>query len=167
MCRCIIGIAVLVVVSSTVGCAAQPGTVSRTLPADLVEVTVLRTETDAEAQTQTVVLQEKEGRRSLTIYIGLPEASAIQRSLDGTAYPRPTTHDLATDLISALGGELDRVVSELRENTFIATLVIKQGLGTRLVDARASDALALALRTKSPVFVDGSVSMDERTSVPR
>jgi len=143
----------VVLVALTVGCAAQPGTVSRTLPADLAEVTVLRTEIDAEAQTQTVILQEKEARRSLTIYIGLPEASAIQRSLDGETYPRPATHDLAANLTAALGGELERAVIERRENTFIATLVIKQGLSTRLVDARASDALALALRTKSPVFV--------------
>jgi len=143
----------LVLVVLTAGCAAQPGTVSRTLPADLVEVKVLRTEIDTEAQTQRVVLQEKEGKRSLTIHIGLPEAEAIQRALDGQAYPRPMTHDLAANLVAALGGELERVVIERREKTSIATLVIKQGLSTRLVDARASDALALALRTKSPVFV--------------
>lgn len=149
---------VLVLVVLTAGCAMQPGTVSRTLPADLVEVKVLRTEIDPAAKGQKVILQEKEGTRSLTIYIGLPEAYAIQRALDGTAYPRPTTHDLATNLISALGGELERVVIELRENTFIATLVIKQGLSTRLIDSRASDSIALALRTNSPIFVAGALA---------
>ena len=143
----------MVLVVLTVGCAAQPGTVSRTLPADLVEVKVLRTEIDAEAEGQKVVLQEKEGTRSVTIFIGLSEAYAIQRALDGEAPIRPMTHDLATHLIRALGGQLDRVVIELRENTFIATLVIKQGLSRRLVDARASDSIALALRTNSPIFV--------------
>jgi len=144
-----------VLVVLTAGCATPPGTVTRTLPTDLVEVEVIRTEIDPAAKGQKVILQEKEGTRSVTIYIGLPEAYAIQRALDGTTYPRPTTHDLATNLISALGGQLERVVIELRENTFIATLVIRQGLFTSQVDARASDALALALalRTNSPIFV--------------
>lgn len=152
--KCIVGMVIVLVAMGMVsGCAMQPGTVSRTLPADLVEVKVLRTEIDPAAKGQKVILQEKEGTRSLTIYIGLPEAYAIQRALDGTPFTRPTTHDLATNLISALGGQLERVVIEVREDTFIATLVIKQGLSTRLIDSRASDSLALALRAEGPVFV--------------
>lgn len=152
---------VLVLVVLTAGCAMQPGTVSRTLPADLVEVEVLRTEIDPAAKGQKVILQEKEGTRSVTIYIGLPEAYAIQNALDGTPFTRPMTHDLATNLVAALGGQLERVVIESRqheaEKVFIATLVIKQGLSTRLIDSRASDSIALALRTKSPIFVPGAL----------
>jgi len=158
MCKRIVGTIVLLLgMSVAVGCATPTGTVSRTLPADLVEVEVIRTEIDPEAQGQKVILQEKAGRRSLTIFIGLPEAYAIQRALTGETLERPMTHDLTTNLVTALGGQLERVVIELRENVFIATLVIKQGLATYQVDARASDALALALRTKAPIFVPSAL----------
>ena len=150
-------VVVLLAVTLVAGCATPPGVVSRKLPAELVEVMVVRVEIDPEAEAQKVILQEKGGMRSLPIFIDLPEARAIQRTLDGRSFTRPMTHDLAANLVGALGGTLERVVIELQDKVFIATLVIKKGLGTTQVDARASDALALALRTNASIFVSNAL----------
>ena len=146
-------VCLLLVVVVAAGCTTPPGVVSRKLPGDLAEVVVVRVEIDPEEKAQKVVLQEKEGRRFIPIFIALPEAEAIQRVLEAHTTPRPMTHDLAANLVGALGGKLERVVIELEDRTFVATLVIKKGLGTVQMDSRASDALALALRTKSSIFV--------------
>ena len=151
--RLVASVAVVLAVVVASGCATPPGVVSRTFPGDLVQVTVVRVEIDAEEGLQKVFLQEKDSRRSLPVYIGLAEAQAIKAALTGGEFPRPRTHDLTANLIGALGGTLQRVVIELQDNTFIATLLIKHGLATTQMDSRASDALALALRTKAPVFV--------------
>lgn len=105
-----------------------------------------------------VVLKEQDGERAFPIWIGLMEASAIAARLEGAKLPRPMTHDLLVSTIGALGGHLERiVVSELRGNTFFAVLhVVRDGEDVQ-IDARPSDAIALALRADAPIYVEPEV----------
>ena len=110
---------------------------------------------------QIIELHEVDGPRSFPIVVGLPEAMAIERRLRGIETPRPMTHDLLGAVIQSLGGRLDRVVvHELSEGTFYAVLCIDTADGERLVDARPSDAIALAVADGIPVFVSDRV-LDE------
>ena len=108
---------------------------------------------------QLIVLKQKNGERLLPIVIGLNEASAIKMKIGGFAPPRPLTHDLLFLMIKDLDAELEKVVIDrLEENTFFAKLVIKTHSGnTKLVDARPSDGIALAVRAGVPIFVDEGV----------
>jgi bifunctional DNase/RNase len=101
-----------------------------------------------------LVLREVEGRRRvLTIYIGGPEASAIHTALEGTQPPRPLTHDLSVLLIDALAAKLDRViVTEIRNETYFAEIVLRTAAGEVGVSGRPSDAVALALRADAGIF---------------
>ena len=108
---------------------------------------------DRATNTPVVVLQEEEGERTLPIWIGAPEANAIALELQGVKPERPLTHDLMKLLVAGLGGELRRVViSGLRENTYLAELLIYRGAEVFEVDARPSDSIALALRMHAPIF---------------
>jgi hypothetical protein len=102
-----------------------------------------------------LVEKGKDGRQ-LPIWIGPFEAQAIALQLQGVPPPRPQTHDLMRQLVERLGGRLDRVVIEdLRDNTYFATLHLSTPAGRDLaVDARPSDAIALALRLRGPILVD-------------
>jgi hypothetical protein len=107
---------------------------------------------------QYVFLREKEGSREFPIVIGVFEAMEIRRKVKELATPRPTTHDLVGRVLDALGGKLERViVNELKNNTFFAQLVIQTAGGVREVDSRPSDAIALALQTRAPIYVDEKV----------
>lgn len=107
---------------------------------------------------QIIELQEVGGSRSFPIVIGLSEAMAIERRLRGEDPPRPMSHDLMASLIGTLGGRLDRVViHELSEGTFYAVLCIDTADGERLIDARPSDAIALAVADEISVYVSESV----------
>lgn len=103
---------------------------------------------------QMVVLKEKEGKRTLPIIIGIPEASAIKLKISGIQPPRPMTHDLLKNTIEQLGATLKKVIIDrLRENTFYAKLVLNDTQGREvIVDARPSDSIALALRADCPIF---------------
>lgn len=104
-----------------------------------------------------VVLKEKGGKRELSIFVGLPEAQAIARELRGETPPRPLTHDLLRSVIEAMGGKVKYVlVDDLRDNTYYAKIVLANGRETA-VDSRPSDALALALRARAPIYVSQSV----------
>jgi hypothetical protein len=94
--------------------------------------------------------------RDLSIWIGPFEAQAIAMEMEGVPSPRPLTHDLMKQLVERLGGKLDRVVIEaMRDNTYFATVHLETPGGKGLtVDARPSDAIALALRLHGPIFVD-------------
>lgn len=108
---------------------------------------------DRASNTPVVVLREAGGERTLPIWIGAPEAQAIALELKGERPPRPMTHDLLKALLVGLGGELRRVsISGLRENTYLATLLVYRGESVFELDARPSDSIALALRTKAPIF---------------
>jgi bifunctional DNase/RNase len=93
------------------------------------------------------------------IMVGPAEANAIAMELEGIRPPRPLTHDLMRDLLSKLDAQVDRVViSDLRDETYYGCIVLKTVAGKVEVDARPSDAIALALRTQSPIFVSDTVA---------
>lgn len=110
-------------------------------------------------QPQIIVLKEKSGARTLPIVIGLFEAHAIYTKVNNLPNPRPFSHDLMIDIVTHLGGSLERVlVDELRSDTFYAKLFVKTADGKELiVDSRPSDAIALALRSQCPIFVNEEV----------
>lgn len=119
----------------------------------MVRVRVAHLGLDRTSNTPVVVLKEEEGERTLPIWIGAPEANAIALELQGVKPERPLTHDLMKLLVSGLGGELRRVViSGLRENTYVAELLIYRGGDVFEVDARPSDSIALALRMHAPIY---------------
>ena len=100
-----------------------------------------------------VLLKTAEGNKFLPIWIGHPEAAAILMKLQGATTPRPMTHDLFTETLSQLDAQVIRIcVTELRENTFYATITIQQDGSEIEVDSRPSDAIALAVRAEAPIF---------------
>jgi len=105
-----------------------------------------------------VLLKGVEDPRSLPIFIGAPEAQAIAIELNGVRPPRPLTHDLLKNVLEEFGARLERVeVHDLRDGTFYGRLVLSVQGREMEVDSRPSDAIALALRTDSPIFVAESV----------
>ncbi|MEY2626411.1 MAG: hypothetical protein RJB08_170 [Actinomycetota bacterium] len=122
-----------------------------------IEVVGVRLELPANAPV--LVLREVEGRRRLmTIHIGGPEASAIHSALEGIEPPRPLTHDLVGELLMAAGGRIRSVtVSELRDQTYYADIVVETPAGEKTVSGRPSDAIALALRAGQPIYVADAV----------
>jgi len=111
-----------------------------------------------------IVLREVEGQRVLPIWVGVFEANAIALQVENVQTPRPMTHDLLKTVIDQLGGRLERiVVCELKENTFYATLHVLSLKGLLEVDARPSDAIALALRSGARIFVDDAVIQNARS----
>jgi len=111
-----------------------------------------------------IVLRETQGERVLPIWVGVFEANAIALQMESVATPRPMTHDLLKSVIDELGGRLERiVVSELKDNTFYATLRLRSQQGALTVDARPSDAIALALRSGARIFVEEAVIQNARS----
>ncbi len=111
-----------------------------------------------------VVLRDEEGQRILPIWVGIFEANAIALEIENVSTPRPMTHDLLKRIVDALGGVVERiVVCELKDNTFYASIHIKSARGEVTVDARPSDAIALALRTQARIFVDEGVIHSARS----
>lgn len=129
----------------------------------MVEVALRAVRVDLQSRTPVLVLQETGAlRRSIPIFIGEPEAVAIECAVRGVPAPRPLTHDLLRDVIDELGARVVRVVvTELREATYYAELHLETEHGAKIVSARPSDAVALALRTGSPLFVDDELMDDE------
>jgi len=105
-----------------------------------------------------LILKDPESDQSLPIWIGLLEATAIAAELEQVSFSRPMTHDLMRDLLGELGCSLERVeVVDLKENTFYALIHLSGPQGALEVDSRPSDAIALALRTEAPIYVDAKV----------
>ena len=103
---------------------------------------------------QVIALKEVDGDRSFPIVIGIFEATSIDRRVKGTSSPRPLTHDLVASVIDHMGGELrDICISELRDHTYFAKLRIRQEGELIEVDCRPSDAIALAVTAKVPIYV--------------
>ena len=136
-------------------CSAQQSRDEPALEDDRdVAVEVRRVLLDPSTHNPIVLLEEREGSRTLPIWIGEAEAQSIAVELGNVQWPRPNTHDLAKRLLASLEATVERVVvTELRGDTYFAVLVIRAG-GKRVeIDARPSDAIAIALRVEAPVFV--------------
>jgi len=100
-----------------------------------------------------VLLKTADGNRFLPIWIGHPEAAAILMKLQGASPPRPMTHDLVADMLEQLDAEVIRItVTELRENTFYASITVQQNGSEIEIDSRPSDAIAIAVRSDAPIF---------------
>jgi bifunctional DNase/RNase len=111
-----------------------------------------------------IILRDQEGQRILPIWVGVFEANAIALQIENVQTPRPMTHDLLKNIIDDLSAQVERiVVTELRENTFYALIHLRRNGHSIEVDARPSDAIALALRTHSPIFVEEAVIQNARS----
>jgi len=135
--------------------------------ADPVEVEVRGVQLDPTTGSPVVQLVEKgKAGRALPIWIGPFEAQAIAAEMQGMPLPRPLTHDLMKRLVESLGGRLDHVViGDLRDNTYIATLHLAGADGKDIaIDARPSDAIALALRLHGPILVADEVFAKSRAT---
>ena len=105
-----------------------------------------------------VILKEKIAERYLPIWIGPAEADAIAVRLQGVTVPRPLTHDLLRTVIDALGASIDSViVSDLKNDTFYAKVILNVDGGKMEIDSRPSDALALAVRAEVPIYAEETV----------
>lgn len=130
----------------------------------LVEARVHGLVVEHKTQQNVVILRELDGLRILPIWIGPAEAAAIRRLLAGEAFPRPLTHDLLQTVVEGLKARIARVViSELRENTFYAHLLVERDADVLSVDARPSDAIAVALRAKAPLWVNEALLQEPPT----
>jgi len=131
----------------------------------LIEMSIKGLMVDPITNMPIVILKDKLGERILRIWVGLFEANAIALQIENVATPRPMTHDLLRNIITDLDGSVDRVVvSDLRDNTFFAVIHLTVRGERVAVDARPSDAIALALRTRSPILVEEAV-IDNAKSV--
>jgi bifunctional DNase/RNase len=119
------------------------------VPLELIGVRV-----EIPANTPMLLLREADGRhRLLPIYIGSPEASAIHYALEGVVPPRPLTHDLFLNTLAELGATVTKVVvTEIRDRTYYAELHLATATGDRVISARPSDAIAIAVRCAAPMF---------------
>lgn len=113
---------------------------------------------DPSSNVPIVILRDVQSHLFLPIWIGVFEANAIALRIEGVEPPRPMTHDLLRSVLEGLGGQVEKIViSDLKESTFFAVIHVHQNGAVVPIDARPSDAIALALRTDSPIFVLRSV----------
>jgi len=124
----------------------------------LVRMDLARIVISENAESQIIVLRERDGDRQFPIVIGINEALAIDRRVKGIATPRPLTHDLIATVIAELDADLEQIViSELKNHTFFAKLVIRRNGDMIEIDSRPSDAIALGASGDTPIYVDDSV----------
>ncbi|HEX4346766.1 MAG TPA: bifunctional nuclease family protein [Vicinamibacterales bacterium] len=123
-----------------------------------IEMTIKGLMVDPVTNTPIVILRDKGGLRVLPIWVGLFEANAIALQIENLSTPRPMTHDLLRNVIHDLDATVQKiVVSDLQDNTFYALIYIDVKGATVAVDSRPSDAIALALRTRAPIYVEDEV----------
>src|SRR5262250_2576401 len=125
-----------------------------------IEMSIKGLMVDPITNTPIVILRDKDGQKVLPIWVGIFEANAIALQIENIATPRPMTHDLLRNVIHDLKAEVQKiVVCDLQESTFYALIYLAvDGRGeTVAIDARPSDAIALALRTRAPIFVEEAV----------
>ena len=107
---------------------------------------------------QIVILKEVEGERNFPIVIGIFEATSIDRRVKGDQSPRPLTHDLIISVVEQLGGEIqDIVISDLKEHTYFAKLRVRKDGELTEIDCRPSDAIAVAVASRVPIYVNEEV----------
>ena len=126
---------------------------------DLIEVLIKECTPDFNAGQYRVVLSDRETGRVLTIWVGQFEGGSITLGLEQTWTPRPLTHDLMAGIITQLNATVERIViTDLRDNTFFAIMYLALDGTTYEIDSRPSDAMALAVRMKCPVFVNRAIA---------
>jgi len=127
----------------------------------LIRMDLARTIIMETSESQIIILKEHEGERQLPILIGINEALAIDRRLKGLRTPRPLTHDLMASIVEELGADLEQIViSDLKDHTFYAKLVVRINGELVEIDSRPSDAIALGVGDTTPIFVESHV-LDE------
>jgi bifunctional DNase/RNase len=113
---------------------------------------------DPVSQMPIIILKNEDGDAVLPIWVGIFEANAIAMQLESVVSPRPMTHDLLKNVIETLAARIRRIViTDLKDNTFFANIVLDSNGGDLAIDSRPSDAMALALRAEAPIFVEQSV----------
>jgi uncharacterized protein len=131
---------------------------------ELVPMSIKGLMLDPVSNSPIVVLKDEEEKFFLPIWVGIFEANAIALQLENVATPRPMTHDLLRNVIHDLKAEVQKiVVCDLQENTFYALIYLALNGSTVAIDARPSDAIALALRTRAPIFVEDTVIDNAKT----
>jgi bifunctional DNase/RNase len=144
-----------------------------TTMSSFVEMKVAGIALDPTNNSPIVVLRDLDGKFILPIWIGIMEASAIASALEGVQYSRPMTHDLFRSFIETLGATIEKIeVMDIRDNVFYALITIIHGGNRLTIDARPSDAIAIALRTKSAIFVAShvikdAIHLDSKTSTSK
>jgi len=124
----------------------------------LIKMKVSGLTIDPLTNTPIVILKDMQEKKAIPIWIGLFEASAIATELEKITFSRPMTHDLLTDILRVLGVEVTKVeINDLRNNTFFANICLVKDGKNLVIDARPSDAIAIALRANAPIFVDDKV----------
>lgn len=120
---------------------------------------------DPSTQAPIVILKDETGQVTLPIWIGIAEATSIASAIKQVAMARPLTHDLMYSVLLDLGVTVERIViTELRESTYFAEMVLRQGDRALIQDCRPSDAIALALRASAPIFVTDQVLDHAKTT---
>jgi len=134
----------------------------------MIEMKVAGIALEAATRSPIVLLRDASERRQLPIYIAQDQARAIISVLENQTPPRPLTHDLMVNMLDELDVTVERVViHSLQESTFFAVMTIRQGENRKEIDARPSDAIAIALRTRSPIWVMEEVVADASIPVDR
>jgi len=123
-----------------------------------IEMTIKGLMVDPITNMPIIILRDKDGQRVLPIWVGVFEANAIALQIENVTTPRPMTHDLLKNVIADLRGSIEKiVVSDLKDNTFFALIHLERNGEPVALDARPSDAMALALRVNVPIFVEEAV----------
>jgi len=131
----------------------------------MIEMRVMGIALDTRSGSPIVVLNDKDNRKALPIWIGSAEASAIIRKIENLGVVRPMTHDLIVSIIEKTGYSLDRIeINNVEKETYYATLYLVQNEQILEIDARPSDAIAVAMRMDAPIFVTANVLMDGSVS---
>ena len=129
-----------------------------------IEMKVAGITMDPFSNTPIVILKDVHGKTALPIWIGVLEASAIATELGEIKPPRPMTHDLLKNIFETLNVEVTKIeVTNLKDNTFFATIHLSLFDKSFTIDSRPSDAIALALRTNAPIYVNEKVIEDSRS----
>jgi len=124
----------------------------------LIRMTVRGIALDPITNMPIIILKDMEEKRALPIWVGIFEANAIALELEKIATPRPMTHDLIKNILDGLGATVQQiVVNDLKDNTFFAVIEVSYNGNSVNIDARPSDAIALALRVNAPIFVTEKV----------
>lgn len=132
----------------------------------MVEMTLSGIILEPKTKSPIVVLKDEDEQRALLIWVGEPEANAILLAHEGIKTPRPLTHDLFRNALEALASPIKQVrINDMRENTYFAEIELDVRGETEVIDARPSDAIAMALRFNAPIFVAEKVMTDSAVPI--